>query len=457
MQGLTKLKQRLLAGVKGAVSQPGELAYEQTVSIWAKPKILPGLVVHCADVADVQLAVRSAQEMGVPLSVRGGGHDWTGRSLCQGLTLDLRRMNSVDLTRDGARVQVGGGVKGTHIYAVTDPAGVAPVLGSVADIGAVGLVTGGGYNPLMRRFGLACDNLHAATVVLADGRVTRAAEDGNEELFWALRGGGGNFGVVTSMELKVRPLESVRSGVLLFPFERSDAILPRLSKIWASAPRELDVQAGITPGPDGTPVLYLSPTWSGDPSIADAAIAPLYAIEGRIMADVHDQPFGASRTFFDHHIVNGRVTSMDSIWLREWNEEVTRIVVEAMRRRPSPLCFVLLHEVSGAATEVPASATPFGLRKPHIWFEAIAPADPDGGSDGTDEAAWARRLMEDLASQAFPGAYANLLGPCEPHRTRWAFGDNVSRLVAAKKRYDPDGLFCSAITLPDTSAIHDAE
>ncbi len=449
MQDLGKLKQRLAGRMTGSVSAPGEPAYQRAVSIWAKPKILPSLVAHCANVADVQLAVRSAREAGIALSVRGGGHDWTGRALCDGLTLDMSRMNAAGPIGSASTIEVGGGAKGTDVFAVTDPAGMVPVLGSIADIGLAGLVTGGGYGPLLRRFGLACDNLRSATVVLANGRAVRAAEDGDEELFWAIRGGGGNFGVVTALELNLRPLASVRSGIMLFPFERGGLVLPRLQEIWKNAPPELDVQVGIVPSPDGSPVIYLSPTWSGDPGACDAALAPLYALENRIMAEVHDQPFGASRTFFDHHIVNGRVTSADTVWLRGWNEEVSRIVMDAMWQRPSPLCFVLCHDFSGAAVQVPASSTAFGLREAHIWFEVVAPADPESGSDGSAEAKWANDVADSLAPHSFPGGYPNMLGRHQHHRTRRGFGDNASRLIAAKKRYDPDNVFHSAISLPN--------
>ena len=453
MQGLEQLKQRLAGGMAGTVSVPGEAAYQIAVSIWANPKILPKLVAHCAGVADVQLAVRSAREAGVALSVRGGGHDWTGRALCDGLTLDLSQMNGVGPVDSGSTITVGGGAKGTHVYAVTDSAGMVPVLGSVADIGLAGLITGGGYGPLMRQFGLACDNLLSATVVLADGRAVRAAEDSYEDLFWAIRGGGGNFGVITSMELKLRPLASVRSGMLLFPFEAGNFILPQLREIWDNAPLELDVQVGIVPSPDGSHLLYISPTWSGHPDEGEAALAPLYAIENRIMVDVSDLPFGASRSFFDHHIINGRVTSADTVWLREWNDEVSRIVMDSMRRRPSPLCFVLMHDFSGVAAAPPTSSTAFGLRKPHIWFEVIAPADPNGESDGSAELAWAQGVAESLAPHAFPGGYPNILGRSQPHRTRWGFGDNAPRLLAVKSRYDPDNVFHSAITLPDLAHV----
>ena len=219
MSGLQTLKHRLASKMVGGVSSPGDPAYQRAVSIWAKPKVLPSLVAHCESIEDVQLAVASASEARVPLSVRGGGHDWTGRALCSGLTIDMSAMNSVTIVGGSDIVEVGGGTRGADVYAVTDPAGMAPVLGSVAVVGTAGLITGGGYGPLMRRFGLACDNLRSATVVLADGSVIRAAEDSDAELFWAIRGGGGNFGVVTSMELQLHSVPSVRSGVLVFPLE----------------------------------------------------------------------------------------------------------------------------------------------------------------------------------------------------------------------------------------------
>ncbi len=448
MQNLEKLRHRLATGMTGRVSLPGEPAYRRAISIWARPKILPRLVAHCANAADVQLAVRSARESGIALSVRGGGHDWTGRALCDGLTLDLSQMNAVGPIRGDKVIEVGGGARGTDVYAVTDPAGVSPVLGSVADIGVSGLVTGGGYGPLMRRYGLACDNLHSATVVLADGRSVRAAEDGDDELFWAIRGGGGNFGVVTSLELRVQPVATVRSGVMLFPFESGAFLLPRLRAIWESSPPELDVQFGIVPSPDGTPVLYISPTWSGEADRCEDVLASLYAFETCMMADVHDQPFGRSRAFFDRHIVNGRLTSADTVWLREWNEETSRIVMEAMRYRPSPLCFVLCHDFSGAATKIAPSDTAFGLREAHIWFEVIAPTDPDSTSDGSAEAQWASEVAESLAPHSFPGGYPNLLGPHRQDRIQRSFGDNASRLIRAKKKYDPENIFRSTITLP---------
>lgn len=447
-QRFEQLARHLNGKLAGHVSLPGEAAYERTVSIWAKPRTVPGVVAHCVNESDVQAAVLAAQEAGVPLSVRGGGHDCAGRSLCEGLTLDLSGMNSVGPIGSTATIEVGGGAKGNDVYAVTDPAGMAPVLGAVADVGVAGVITGGGYGTLIRRFGMACDNLRSATVVLADGRVVRAAEDGDDELFWVIRGGGGNFGVITRMELAIHPVGTVRSGLMLFPFETGADVLPRLEEIWQDAPTELDVQIGIIPGPGDSPVIYLSPTWSGDPDKADAALAPLFAIENRIMSDVRDQPFGTSRTFYDDHIVKGQAVSADTAWLRGWNAEISHIVMESMRRRPSPLCVVLCHDFSGAATRFPSSHTAFARREPHIWFEVIAPTDPNGDSDGSAEATWVHDVVESLSPYSFPGGYPNMLEPHDAERAQIGFGDNAARLIAAKHRYDPDNVFRSAITLP---------
>jgi hypothetical protein len=446
------LRRHLASGMDGTVSVPGEPAYDRAVSIWAKPRVLPRLVAHCESVRDVQHAVRSAREADILLSVRGGGHDWTGRALCDGLTLDMSRMNEARRTSDDELIEVGGGTKGTDLFSLTDPAGLAPVLGSVAGVGLASVVTGGGYGPLMRKFGLACDNLHSATLVLADGSAVRAAEDSHRELFWAIRGGGGNFGVITSLELQLHQIPSVRSGVLLFPFEAGSAVLPRLEEIWSEAPLELDVQFGLVSGPDGKPVLYLSPTWCGEPERADLVLAPLYALEGKIMDDVRDQPFGASRAFFDKHIVNGLVTTADSLWLRGWSGEIAALVMGGMRRRPSDLCFILCHEFSGAAAQIPADATAFGLRQRHVWFEVIAQSRPDGGGDGSAETAWVQEVAQALSPHAFPGAYPNMLAPTQRDRIKHSFGSNAARLLAAKRRYDPDNVFRSAISLPNTGA-----
>src|SRR6516225_9313333 len=200
---------------------------------------MPRAVVHCRTVQDVQSAIRAVSDCDLPLSVRGGGHDWAGRALCDGIVIDLSGMNSVVIEPATRTAQISGGARAGDVVDAADPLGLAPVTGSVGTVGMAGLTLGGGYGPLIGRCGLALDNLVAAEVVLADGQVVCASQRSEEELFWALRGGGGNFGVVTAMQHCLHELPSVRSGVLIYPFSEAKAVLERCADITTFTPEDL--------------------------------------------------------------------------------------------------------------------------------------------------------------------------------------------------------------------------
>jgi FAD/FMN-containing dehydrogenase len=205
-----KAFRRLREQFPGRTSTPGDDRYAAATAIWPKPVgRTPHMIVHCRTREDVQSAIRAARDADAPLSVRGGGHDWAGRALCDGLVLDLSGMNSVAVDPDHRTARIAGGARAADALMVTDPLGVAAVTGSVRAVGMAGLTLGGGYGPLIGRFGLSLDNLLAAEVVLADGRIVTATQDSEAELFWALRGGGGNFGVMTGMQQRVHDLPSV--------------------------------------------------------------------------------------------------------------------------------------------------------------------------------------------------------------------------------------------------------
>src|SRR5215831_605341 len=244
----------------GRLSMPGDDRYEAATAIWAKPSgAMPRAVVHCRTVQDVQSAIRAVRDCDVPLSVRGGGHDWAGRALCDGIVIDLSGMNAVVVDSDNRTARIGGGARAADVLAVTDRLGVAAVTGSCNAVGMAGLTLGGGYGPLIGRFGLALDNLLAAEVVLADGRVVVADPCREQELFWALRGGGGNFGVVTAMRCRLHDVPSICSGMLVYPFGEARTVLRHTADIAASSPEELTVQFGCIGGPDGEPVVIVLP------------------------------------------------------------------------------------------------------------------------------------------------------------------------------------------------------
>ena len=264
---MTDLVQRTLyrlgEQLSGRLSAPGDPGYADATAIWAKPVgHMPRAVVHCRTAEGVTLAIRAARDCDLPLSVRGGGHDWAGRALCDGIVIDLSGMRSVVVGSDGT-ARISGGARAVDVLAGTQSLGLAAVTGSVGAVGMAGLTLGGGYGPLIGRFGLALDNLTAATVVLADGRVVVATPTHEEELFWALRGGGGNFGVVVEMRHRLHDVPSIRSGMLIYPFAEAEAVLNGYTDIASSTPLELTAQLGFAAGPDGAPVIMIVPTWCG--------------------------------------------------------------------------------------------------------------------------------------------------------------------------------------------------
>lgn len=445
MNEIQDLRSLLQAEFSGTAAMPGDAAYEASIAIWAKPEARPKAVLVCRNAGDAQSAVRLAAKAGVPLSVRAGGHDWAGRALCDGLVIDLTAMRGVQIAPDQSWATIGGGTRGRDLFAHTDPIGRAPVTGSMGAVGLAGLTLGGGYGSLAGRYGLASDNLIGAEVVLVDGQIVRA-EAGDAELLWALRGGGGNFGVVTALDIKLHPLPSVYAGMVLFPFEQAQAVIEGAAEVSAAASDDLGLQIGIVPTPNGS-LVSLAPTWIGTPADGEAQIAPLLALGTPIMADMRHRTYGESRAIFDGFLIDGRRTVIQPVWIAAMTAEIASVLIEQIARQPSPLCSVMTHQFRGAATRIEPTATAFGFRDPHMMIEIMAQVDADV-ADFSAEEAWARQTVGALAPFALKGAYANLLEPNDPTRSKWSFGPNGDRLSAAKRRFDPNNVFRSAIPLP---------
>ena len=444
---------RLTARLPGRVSTPGDDGYAAATAIWSKPVgRMPRAVVHCRTAEDVRSAIRAARDCGLSLSVRGGGHDWAGRALCDGVVIDLSGMRSVAVASDETAT-VAGGARTADVLAATDPLELAPVTGTCTAVGA-GLTLGGGYGPLIGRFGLALDNLEAAEVVLADGRVVLADHENEEELFWALRGGGGNFGVVTAMRLKLHRLPSVRSGLLIYPFSEAKAVLERSADIANSAPDELTVQVGVVHGPDGSPVVLINPTWCGAPEEGEARTAPFSKLGTPLMGADETSSYRQSLTVFDPFIVNGRRNSMDSSWIPVLDSSGVDAFVAAGKSAVSAGCALYTHEFKGAAARVPEEATAFGLRREHVVVEILAAyTDRSDPIEEKRHRQWARATRESFNATALPGGYPNyLVSDDDPDRIAQSYGRNAGRLIKAKRRYDPDNVFRSTIPLPVASA-----
>jgi FAD/FMN-containing dehydrogenase len=434
----------------GHVSRPGKDGYTAATAIWAKPVgRMPRAVVQCRTTEDVQLSIAIARDCGLPLSVRGGGHDWAGRALCGGIVIDLSGMNGVSVDADHRSAIISGGARAVDVAAVTDPLHLAAVTGTCSAVGMTGLTLGGGYGPLIGRFGLALDNLLAAEVVLADGRVVVANHDNEAELFWALRGGGGNFGVVTAMRHRLHNLSSVRSGMLIYPFSEAGAVLRHCADIAASGPEELTVQVGCAGGADGKPVVMILPTWSGPPEEGEARLAPFVKLGTPLAGAMEAMSYGASLTLFDPYLANGQRVFMETCWLPALDRGTIDVFIQAMETAASLGCAIFTHEFKGAASRVPEGATAFGLRRDHVLIEILATfVDRSDREEEQRHRQWARATRQAFAPMALPGGYPNFLAGEDSDRVAKSYGPNAARLIAAKRRYDPDNIFCSAIPLP---------
>lgn len=419
--------------------------------------VRPSVVVRCATSADVQAAVRAARDHGVPLSVRGGGHDFWGRAFRPGgLVLDLTGMRDVQVDVGHRVATVGGGALSSDVVSAAERVGLTPVTGTAGAVGMVGLTLGGGYGPLLGRFGLAADNLLGAEVVLADGSRVHTDADHHPDLFWALRGGGGNFGVVTSARIRLHPVPTVVSGTILYPIDRSAAVLADLDGILQDGPDELTVDVGFLPGPDGEPTVYVAPTWSGDPEVGNAGNGPVRALARLgtpVVAEIGPVARSAALAATDAMFPPGRMGALRTRSVRSVTGSVAAVLDRAAREFTSPFSAIVWHQFHGAATRPPLGSTAFGRREPHLMVELISlwEGDDPRGDGRSPHLRWLEELHAALEPFSLPGGYVNFLGPETPDQIAHSYGPNTARLLAVKSALDPDSVF-AATPLPTGTA-----
>jgi hypothetical protein len=313
-----------------------------------------------------------------------------------------------------------------------------------------GLTLGGGYGPLNGLYGLAADNLLGAEVVLADGRRVTTGPDEEPELLWAIRGGGGNFGVVTSLRIQLHATRHLLAGAIMYPWREAEPVLRRYAAFAATMPDELGVYVILASGPDGQPAITLVPLWNGDKLQGERAMDRLQALGKPQLAQFGPMAYTEMLAPTDARIAeaDGCHWEVRTLSLPALTPGAIDAILTAVARKTSPHSMVNWHHFHGATTRIPAEAIAFGLRQEHFMVEIIACWEPDG-SNGTAHRQWAQDLWESLAPFALPGGYANLLGPEDREQAKDAYGSNGARQRSLKRRFDPDGVFASAIPLPD--------
>ena len=431
--------------MSGPVFAPAGDDFDAGREVWnAAITHRPALIARCASVEDVEAAVTVAVAHGLPLSVKAGGHDWAGRSLRNGgLVIDLSRMRGVTVDPVTQTALVDGGVTIGHLVRVCRRHGLVPVTGTVRTVGMAGLTLCGGYGPLAGKCGLALDNLLAAEVVLADGRRVLADASTNPDLFWALRGGGGNFGVVTRLRYQLHALEPVVAGLAVFPMRDARVVLRGYREFLAKAPDELTLQMGVL-GTAVGPGLFLFPTWSGERSKGERCLRTLADLGTPLSFSIGPTAYEDLLAGLDSFGEPGRHWALRTRSLPELTAGAEAILVEAGNGLTSPRSAISIHHFHGAATRVPVGDTAFGLRQNHLMVELIAGWEPSKTDDGSKHRVWADQAAEALEPHAFPGGYPNILGPAEQDRALQSYGPNLPRLLELKRQFDPRDVFASA-------------
>jgi FAD/FMN-containing dehydrogenase len=422
--------------------------YDEARAIWnGAVDQRPAVIVRAETPAEVQAAVQIARRYHLPVSVRGGGHDWAGRAIRpDGLVIDLTGMRQVTVDPAGRVAIAAGGATARDVVTASAPYGLAAATGTVGAVGMAGLTLAGGYGPLNGRFGLALDNLLGAELVLADGTLLTTDATNEPELYWAIRGGGGNFGVVTAMTIRLHPVHQVLAGFIFYPWPQAADVWSRLDALLAAGPDGLTVQSGVLPAPNGGPALLVSPCWSGDPAEGEKVIADVQELGTPVMSQVAAMTYADVLSLFDAYVVNGDHYAIRTRSVAAFTADVIAALVEAGTTRTSPMSVMSIHHCHGAAARVPLDSTAFGIRRDHFVVEIVAAWHPDDDQDARHRS-WTESVSTALAPYALPGGYPGLLGPDARDQIANAYGGNTGRLRAAKARYDPDGIF-TATALP---------
>lgn len=427
----------------GEVLVPGRHGYDEARQIHnGMIDKRPSVIARCRSTADVADAVNFGRERGLEISVRGGGHNVTGRAVTDGgLMIDLSPMRAtlIDTGRGTAWAQ--GGVTWGEYNRATHVHGRASTGGTVSSTGVGGLTVGGGVGWLMGRYGLAIDNLVSAEVVTADGQVRRANEDDDPDLFWAVRGGGGNFGVATWFEFRTHPLTTVFGGITAYPLEEADQVFAAVRRAADQASDDLVVAAGFVHAPDGSghKLCAVLTCHAGEREQAEAELAPLRSAGTVLLDGVQEMPYPVINTLLDEAFPRGARNYWKSAFFKTLDDGAVRVMADALRDAPSAMSGMLVEHFHGQATRIPATATAFPHRE--VGYNLVLVAEWLDPADDEANTAWARAAFAELAPYMADAIYVNYLDRDDLDRTRAAYGPNWERLVQLKRRYDPDNLF----------------
>lgn len=435
MAGLTRT-------LDGRLLRPGTAGYDAARKIWnGMIDKRPALIARCKTAQEVAECVHLVREHGLLASVRSGGHSLPGHSVCDGgLMIDLSLMKNIQVDPQKRIAQAQAGLLWQEFDAATHAHGLAVTGGQISHTGIAGLTLGGGIGWLMRKFGATCDNLISAEIVTADGNIRRVSATEEAELFWAIRGGGGNFGVVTTFEYRLHPLKFVFGGLVAYPLPEAPGVLGALRDYAASTPDELTVMPAFITSPDGHPAVGIAFCFAGDPQQGEAHLSKFRTFGTVVMEQTGAMPYPVVQQMLDHVAEPQRRYYLKSNMLNELSDDAIRVCMQNYMQVPSPLSAIIIPQMGGAINRVQPDATAFPHRSAAYSFTAFAVwTDPR-----TDEAnkRWAQTVWEELRPFAPTAVYVNEMVDEGEERVREAYGAKTyARLAQIKQKYDPDNLF----------------
>ncbi len=432
----------LRESLKGDLLSAADAGYDKGRHLWnALHDKRPEAIVRCQGAADIVAAVNFARVRALPVAVRGGGHNVSGSGSCDfGIQLDMSQMKDIAIDAAGRTARVEPGVTWGEFDQAAQAFGLATTGGICSQAGVAGVTLGGGFGWLMRKYGLALDNLLALDVVTADGQLRRASADDNPDLFFGLRGSQSNLGIVTALEFRLHPVgPMVLAGMVLHPLDRAKEVLRFYRHLTSEAPEELAVWAALLKSPDGHPMVALVACYLGPMEEAEKVIEPLRTFGPPAMDMLQAMPYVSAQSMIDQSFPQGRYNHWKSSLLNELSDGAIDALVEGFRGAVSPYSSVLIEHLGGAMGRVPPEATAFPHRS--AAYDVVIMPMWTNADESDAHIGWADSLWRAIQPFSSGGVYVNYLGDEGEDRVQAAYGINFPRLVKLKQQYDPTNLF----------------
>jgi hypothetical protein len=449
--------ERFASGLAGGLLRRGDTGYDEVRRVWnGMVDKRPALIARCAGTADVVASVRFAREHDLLVSVRGGGHNYAGKSVCEGgLMIDLSAMKGITVDPSRRTARADAGLRLGEFDQATQAHGLATTLGIMTDTGIAGLTLGGGYGWLAGRFGLACDNLLAAEVVTADGRQLTVGPDANPDLFWGLRGAGANLGIVTRFDYALHPVGPVLGGMVIYPMSHGRAAMHLFDDFADSCPYEVSCVGLLLTTPDGVRAVAIAVCYAGPLDKGESVLAPLTRSVPMLANLLAVQPYTKMQTLFDASWPSGRLYYNKSSISRRLSAAAIEAVVEYGATMPTNVSAIAFQQLHGAASRLGVGDTAFPHRFDHVSMYVHPATDDPAESDKV--VAWGRRCWQDMQPFMENAVYVNGLEDAQEEgerRVLEAYGENHARIAALKATFDPTNFLSGNQNVkPATAAV----